>query len=95
VAPSLPTRRFSRTKSEIDSMHAIGRTFGRKSNGPRLPISISVQALHRGEPIVAALKQVTSELQLSQAQIMSPRTALANKLNSSTLTVPTPALPVG
>jgi len=76
-------------------MHAIGRTFGRKSNGPRLPISISVQALHRGEPIVAALKQVTSELQLSQAQIMSPRTALANKLNSSTLTVPTPALPVG
>ncbi|KAH8410173.1 hypothetical protein KR009_007655 [Drosophila setifemur] len=98
AAPGLPTRRFIRTKSEIEStasMHAIGRTFGRKSNGPRLPISISVQALHRGEPIVAALKQATSELQLSQAQMMSPRTALANKLNSSTLTVPTPALPVG
>ncbi|XP_017134449.1 tubulin glycylase 3A [Drosophila elegans] len=97
-APSLPPRRFARTKSEIEStvsMHAIGRTFGRKSNGPRLPISVSVQALHRGEPIVAALKQATSELQLSQAEMMSPRTALANKLNSSTLTVPTPALPVG
>lgn len=97
-APGLPTRRFVRTKSEIEStasMHAIGRTFGRKSNGPRLPISISVQALHRGEPIVAALKQATSELQLSQAEMMSPRTALANKLNSSTLAVPTPPLPVG
>ncbi|KAH8325743.1 hypothetical protein KR067_006522 [Drosophila pandora] len=97
-APGLPTRRFVRTKSEMEStasMHAIGRTFGRKSNGPRLPISISVQALHRGEPIVAALKQATSELQLSQAEIMSPRTALSNKLNSSTLTVPTPPLPVG
>lgn len=95
--PSLPTRRLTRTKSEIDStgMHAIGRTFGRKSNGPRLPISISVQALHRGEPIVAALKQATSELQLSQAQMMSPRTALANKLNGSTLMVPASALPVG
>ncbi|KAH8244354.1 hypothetical protein KR026_007485 [Drosophila bipectinata] len=97
-APGLPTRRFVRTKSEIESaasMHAIGRTFGRKSNGPRLPISISVQALHRGEPIVAALKQATSELQLSQAEMMSPRTALASKLNSSTLTVPIPPLPVG
>ncbi|XP_043662853.1 tubulin glycylase 3A [Drosophila teissieri] len=95
--PSLPTRRLTRTKSEIDStgMHAIGRTFGRKSTGPRLPISISVQALHRGEPIVAALKQATSELQLSQAQMMSPRTALANKLNGSTLMLPTPPLPVG
>ncbi|KAH8333565.1 hypothetical protein KR059_000753 [Drosophila kikkawai] len=94
----LPQRRFVRTKSEIEStasLHAIGRTFGRKSNGPRLPISISVQALHRGEPIVAALKQATSELQLSQAQMMSPRTALANKLHNPTLTVPAPLLPVG
>jgi len=54
-----------------------------------------VQALHRGEPIVAALKQATSELQLSQAQMMSPRTALANKLNGSSLMVPASALPVG
>ncbi|KAH8402516.1 hypothetical protein KR222_002021 [Zaprionus bogoriensis] len=87
------SRRFARTKSEIESsasMHAIGRTFGRKSNGPRLPISISVQALHRGEPIVSAMKQASSELQLSQAQIVSPRSALANKLTSSTLTVPLP-----
>lgn len=87
------SRRFARTKSEIESsasMHAIGRTFGRKSNGPRLPISISVQALHRGEPILSAMKQATSELQLSQSQIVSPRTALANKLNNSTLTVPLP-----
>ncbi|KAH8298119.1 hypothetical protein KR018_007020 [Drosophila ironensis] len=100
AAPGLTTRRFARTKSEIEgaaSMHAIGRTFGRKPNGPRLPVSISVQALHRGEPIVAALKQATSELQLSQGQMMSPRTALANKLHSSSLAVPTPhaALPVG
>ncbi|KAH8279933.1 hypothetical protein KR054_011333 [Drosophila jambulina] len=98
AAPGLPQRRFVRTKSEIEStasLHAIGRTFGRKSNGPRLPISISVQALHRGEPIVTALKQATSELQLSQAQMMSPRTALANKLHNSTLTVPAPLLPVG
>ncbi|KAM8715500.1 hypothetical protein ACLKA7_002536 [Drosophila subpalustris] len=87
------SRRFARTKSEIESsasMHAIGRTFGRKSNGPRLPISISVQALHRGEPIVAAMKQASSELQLSQPQVISPRTALANKLTSSTLTAPLP-----
>lgn len=87
------SRRFARTKSEIESsasMHAIGRTFGRKSNGPRLPISISVQALHRGEPILSAMKQASSELQLSQTQILSPRTALANKLTSSTLTVPLP-----
>lgn len=98
AVPGMPPRRFVRTKSEIEStatLHAIGRTFGRKSNGPRLPISISVQALHRGEPIVAALKQATSELQLSQAQMMSPRTALANKLHNSTLTVPAPPLPVG
>ncbi|EDW78060.1 uncharacterized protein Dwil_GK24216 [Drosophila willistoni] len=100
-APTLNPRRFIRTKSEIEStasMHAIGKTFGRKSNGPRLPISISVQALHRGEPIVSALKQVTSELQLTQAQVMSPRTALANKLTNSLLTVPPPAptaLPLG
>lgn len=87
------SRRFARTKSEIESsasMHAIGRTFGRKSNGPRLPISISVQALHRGEPILSAMKQATSELQLSQSQILSPRTTLADKLTSSTLTVPLP-----
>ncbi|XP_034472049.1 tubulin glycylase 3A [Drosophila innubila] len=87
------SRRFARTKSEIESsasMHAIGRTFGRKSNGPRLPISISVQALHRGEPIVTAMKQASSELQLSQPQIISPRTALANKGTNSTLTVPLP-----
>lgn len=93
LEPNRCSRRFARTKSEIESsasMHAIGRTFGRKSNGPRLPISISVQALHRGEPILSAMKQATSELQLSQSQILSPRTALANKLNSSTLTVPLP-----
>ncbi|BFF93840.1 tubulin glycylase 3A [Drosophila madeirensis] len=98
TATPLPSRRFLRRKSDFEStasIHAIGRTFGRKSNGPRLPISISVQALHRGEPIVAALKQATSELQLSQAQVLSPRTALANKLNNSTLAVPAPPLPVG
>ncbi|XP_002002281.2 tubulin glycylase 3A [Drosophila mojavensis] len=72
------SRRFARTKSEIESsasLHAIGRTFGRRSYGPRLPISISVQALHRGEPIVTAMKQASSEqlqLQLTQSQSQSP-----------------------
>ncbi|XP_062127332.1 tubulin glycylase 3A [Drosophila sulfurigaster albostrigata] len=63
--------RFARSKSEIEyssNIHAVGRTFGRKSNGLRLPISVSVQALHRGEPILAAIKQV-SEAKLSQPQI--------------------------
>ncbi|KAH8375095.1 hypothetical protein KR093_008254, partial [Drosophila rubida] len=70
----IPSRRFVRTKSEIESsssIHAIGRTFGRKSNGPRLPINVSVQALHRGEPVLAAIKQV-SEAQHSQLQIAIP-----------------------
>ncbi|XP_030080563.1 tubulin glycylase 3A [Drosophila hydei] len=71
------SRRFARAKSEIESsasLHAIGRTFGRRSYGPRLPISISVQALHRGEPIVTAMKQASSEqlqLQLTQTQSQS------------------------
>ncbi|ALC38434.1 TTLL3A [Drosophila busckii] len=88
------SRRFARTKSELEAqanIHAIGHTFGRKPNAPRLPMSISVQALHRGEPIVTAMKQASSELQLAQPQVLSPRNALVSKLTSSTqLTVPLP-----
>ncbi|XP_064553935.1 tubulin glycylase 3A [Drosophila montana] len=92
------SQRFARNKSEIESsasLHAIGRTFGRRSYGPRLPISISVQALHRGEPIVSAMKQASSELQLSQTPPISPRTAALatsnHKLTVNTLlTVPPP-----